>query len=88
MIPYNPHLEDIVVNSSTVLHTDLRVQVGKLNRPFSLSGTAIDDTKTPVWHEKTFKHHYVYSFRYLDDRYRGFNIYTNHLHQFIKNEIR
>jgi hypothetical protein len=77
----------IKVSKDISLHTDLRVQTGSKGIPFNLSGVAKDLKKAPVWHKikghNIEKYHWIYSFRYMDDRSKGFDIYTDDLDKFI-----
>lgn len=77
----------IRISETISLHTDLRTQNGKLNRPFSLSGVRKDGTKPPTWHKKNGHnvecYHWIYEFRYNDDRSKGFDIYVNDYDKFI-----
>ena len=76
----------ILLPNNTKLKTDLSVQNGTLNRQFSLSGVAKDLTKAPMWRKVNGLNRefycWIFSYRYIDDRSKGFDIKINHYDAF------
>ena len=79
-------METIKLPNSTKIYTDLRTQSGALNRDFSLSGVSKDLTKPPIWRKingvSVECYSWIFSYRYLDDRKKGFDIKINQLDVF------
>ena len=74
-------MDYIKLPNGTKLYTDFREQVGSLNEPFSLSGIKRDLTKEPIYRKingnNTICYAWIYEYRYIHDRRKGFDIHIN-----------
>ena len=68
---------------SKKLYLDNRKQVGTLGDEFICIGGYFDTTKPQKWIEGSLKSIFVYRFRYLKDRSKGFDITIGYNDEFI-----
>jgi hypothetical protein len=77
-------MEKIKINSETYIFLNFETQTSKLGRPFRLSGIRKNLQLPPKWVNKIEKHHWIYSFIYLDERGGFFEIEVDYADNFLK----
>jgi hypothetical protein len=79
-------MDKIKVNLEITIYLNFETQISKLGRPFRLSGTRMNLQIPPKWIDKIEKHHWIHTFRYLDEKDGFFEIYVDYYGTFLNLE--
>lgn len=78
-------LEQITINKTRIF-LNFETQTSNLGRPFRLSGIGKNLQLPEKWVDKSYKHHWVYTFRYLDVQSDFFAVEYDYNNKFVKLE--
>ena len=77
-------MEYLTINQTRV-YLNFETQTSKLGRPFRVSGGRLNGNVPAKWIEshKMFMHHYIHSFKYLDEKGGFFEVEVDYNNKFV-----